>query len=95
MGRMACNSYRRKAANQSKDWRIRTNAQLNPICHLLALLGTHHILHVRRIRFKYLNATFKATEKSKIKQTFNKTCNICINVTIGRVRVTIVAVEKR
>jgi len=22
------------------------NAELNPICHLLALLGTHHILHV-------------------------------------------------
>jgi len=25
------------------------NAELNPICHLLALLGTHHILHVSRI----------------------------------------------
>jgi len=25
------------------------NAQLNPICHLLALLGSHHILHVSRI----------------------------------------------
>jgi len=24
------------------------NAQLNPICHLLALLGAHHILHVSR-----------------------------------------------
>jgi len=23
------------------------NAKLNPICHLLALLGAHHILHVR------------------------------------------------
>jgi len=29
------------------------NAELNPICHLLALLGTHHILHVNRIRVKY------------------------------------------
>jgi len=28
------------------------NAELNPICHLLALLGTHHILHVGRIRVK-------------------------------------------
>jgi hypothetical protein len=28
------------------------NAELNPICHLLALLGAHHILHVSRIRFK-------------------------------------------
>jgi hypothetical protein len=26
------------------------NAGLNPICHLLALLGAHHILHVSRIR---------------------------------------------
>jgi len=29
------------------------NAQLNPICHLLALLGAHHILHVSRIRVKH------------------------------------------
>jgi hypothetical protein len=28
------------------------NAELNPICHLLALLGSHHILHVSRIRIK-------------------------------------------
>jgi len=28
------------------------NAELNPICHLLALLGTHHILHISRIRVK-------------------------------------------
>ena len=26
--------------------------QLNPICHLLALLGAHHILHISRIRVK-------------------------------------------
>jgi hypothetical protein len=26
------------------------NAELNPICHMLALLGAHHILHVSRIR---------------------------------------------
>ena len=29
------------------------NAELNPICHLLALLGTHHILHVHRIRVNF------------------------------------------
>jgi len=28
------------------------NAELNPICHLLALLGAHHILHVSRISVK-------------------------------------------
>jgi len=30
------------------------NAQLNPICHLLALLGAHHILHVSRMRVRYI-----------------------------------------
>ena len=28
------------------------NAELNTICHLLALLGAHHILHVSRIMVK-------------------------------------------
>jgi len=28
------------------------DADLNPICHLLALLEAHHILHVSRIRVK-------------------------------------------
>jgi len=28
------------------------NTQLNPVCHLLALLEAHHILHVTRIRVK-------------------------------------------
>ena len=36
------------------------NAELNPICHLLALLGAHHILHVSTLwvkgHFKPLNA---------------------------------------
>jgi len=36
------------------------NAELNPICHLLAILGAHHILNISRIRVKlkviiYLN----------------------------------------
>jgi hypothetical protein len=30
------------------------NTELSPICHLLALLGAHHILHVSRIRVKPL-----------------------------------------
>jgi len=30
------------------------NAELNPICYLLALLGAHHFLHLRRIRVKLL-----------------------------------------
>ena len=29
------------------------NAKLNPTCHLLALLGAHHILHISGIRVKH------------------------------------------
>jgi len=29
------------------------NAELNPTCHLLALLGVHHFLHVSRIRVNH------------------------------------------
>jgi len=28
------------------------NSELTPICHLLALLGAHHILHISRIRVR-------------------------------------------
>ena len=30
------------------------NAELNPVCHLLALLGAHHIFHVSGLRVKHL-----------------------------------------
>jgi hypothetical protein len=30
------------------------NAELNPICHFLALLGSHHTFHVGRLRFNAL-----------------------------------------
>jgi hypothetical protein len=32
------------------------NAELNPICHLLTLLGAHHILHVSMMRIKECGA---------------------------------------
>ena len=32
------------------------NTKLNPICHLLALLGAHHILHVSGLRVKFSKA---------------------------------------
>jgi len=45
------------APNHASKWQVefnsvfkRLNAELNPICHLLALLGAHHILHISRIR---------------------------------------------
>ena len=37
------------------------NAELNPIRHLLALVGAHHFVHINRVRVKYLllTAVFK------------------------------------
>jgi len=44
------------------------NAELNPICHLLALLA-HHILHISRIRVNY-----DAAQYARLKKTlFNTT----------------------
>jgi hypothetical protein len=42
------------------------NAKLNPICHLLALLGAHPILHVSRIRVNIHMAHFFGTLKHTI-----------------------------
>jgi len=36
------------------------NAELNPICHLLALLGAHHIFHVSRVRVNRKNTFVNA-----------------------------------
>ena len=43
---------RRSFTNRAGDmrWINTLNAELNPICHLLALVGAHHILHVSRVR---------------------------------------------
>ena len=42
------------------------NAELNPICHLVALLGSHHILHVGRIRVKENFVNRKLTSSESI-----------------------------
>jgi hypothetical protein len=50
-----CSLHRRNTANSlrvSQDTFNPLNAELNPICHLLALLGAHHILHISKIRVK-------------------------------------------
>jgi len=39
------------------------NAELNPVCHFLALLGAHHILHISRIR---------------VNTTYFEICDFCI-----------------
>ena len=47
-----CYYYYRRQRNKFKFNPL--NAELNPICYLLALLGPHHFLHVSRIRVKSL-----------------------------------------
>jgi len=37
------------------------NAELNPICHLLASLGAQHILHVSGLRVKVLQSFWRLT----------------------------------
>jgi hypothetical protein len=41
------------------------NTELNPICHFLALLGAHHILHVSRIRVKITEANHAHVHRFK------------------------------
>jgi len=47
-----------------------SNAELNLTCHLLALFGAHHILHIIRIRVKLIR--YKRWEQ-KIVSNFNPT----------------------
>jgi hypothetical protein len=55
------------------------NAELNPICHLLALLGAHPILHVSRIRVNIHLNTFLPS--------ISMSCNPCLFFTSLKVRV--------
>jgi len=41
------------------------NAQLSPICQLLALLGAHHIFHVGGLRVKYAVLPVPVAAQSK------------------------------
>jgi transposase len=38
--------------NSTREYFNPLNAELNPICHVLALLGAHHIFHVSGLRVK-------------------------------------------
>jgi hypothetical protein len=41
------------------------NAELNPICHLLVLLGARPILHISRMRVKLDESVLKTTGYTK------------------------------
>ena len=49
------------------------NAKLNPICHLLALIGAHHILHVSGVRVK---RSFRNFSSSFTKSTYSYMFNL-------------------
>ena len=49
------------------------DAELNLICHLLALLGTHHILHVSKIRVKHADG-FEWTVKTTVTLVSTNKC---------------------
>jgi len=57
-----CAKTKKKNNSVSK----RLNAELNPICHLLALLGAHHIFHVSRIGVKTQRYGFRKEVKGKV-----------------------------
>ena len=55
------------------------NAKLNPICHLLVLLESHHILHFSRIRvngrlFTSANCCTNQKACSEINMMFTDSC---------------------
>jgi hypothetical protein len=49
-----CKNKQGEIVGEEKDVLEVWATYLNPICHLLALLGAHHILHFSRIRVKEL-----------------------------------------
>jgi len=53
------------------------NAELNPICHLLALLGAHHILHVSGIRVNTVHALLSCSINIHLKILVPSTSRSC------------------
>ena len=69
------------------------NAELNPICHMLALLGAHLILHVGRIRVKSQHHTtsqrcicsydhYKTSDLLSYGNIVNTCCNLTVTCNI-------------
>ena len=51
-------------------------AELNAICHLMALLGDHHILHVSRIRVNGVHWIHLVVERDKGQMPGNSVMNL-------------------
>jgi hypothetical protein len=53
------------------------NAELNPTCHLPALIGAHPILHISRIKFKISNQAVNSTCRQATIYLFAKIRTFC------------------
>jgi len=51
------------------------NAKLNPICHLLALLGAHHILHISRKKVKCMGCEISCESEKDSQQKLSRICS--------------------
>jgi hypothetical protein len=51
------------------------NANLNPIFHLLALLGAHHVLHINRIKVKCLGCEIFCENEKDSQQKLSRVCS--------------------
>jgi len=61
-----------------RDYLNPLNAELNPICHLLALLGAHPIFHINRIRVKL--PTFLGAFAKLRKAAVSLVMSVCLSV---------------
>jgi len=60
---------------ESTTWSFNPlNAELNPICHMLALLGAHHILHVSRIRVNNISGSTRPVERPRTLRPSSRAC---------------------
>jgi hypothetical protein len=58
------------------------NAKLNSICHLLALLGAHPILHVSRIRVNYIKLWYNAPTGDTVpSQPYHRSAAVSVHFT--------------
>ena len=63
-------------------WFNPLNAELNPICHLLALLGDHHIFHFSGLRVKFVRRLFMCVcvWSEFVTTNWTETCSLIFNI---------------
>jgi hypothetical protein len=69
---------------QAKKYVNPLNAELNPICHLLALLRAHHILHVCGLRVLFRARSQRNLER--VGSTYDRLCGLVVRVSGYRYR---------